>query len=210
MRYERKYRILGLSLAEVEQLLNAHPASFRSLYPDRQVNSIYLDTVDYHTWNQNVMGQNERKKYRIRWYGPLASHVSSPQFEIKQKHNELGWKEILPLADFNLENPESAYREIFQKHPELSQLEARLINSYTRSYLISFDGKFRLTLDRTMRFYSPDTIKTESLYSEIDPGIILEIKYEEENDKQIHTITQYLPFRQTKHSKYVQGVQLIR
>lgn len=209
MRYERKYKIQHLSLSALRQLIELHPASFRTLYPDRQVNSLYLDTSEYQTWNQNVMGQNERKKYRIRWYGALKAGKGPARFEIKQKHNELGWKEIMPLENFDLHKREPAFTEIFKKYPELSHLQPRLINSYTRSYFGSFDGKFRLTLDRDMRFFRPDAEKLTDVYARNDPGFILEIKYDQGDDHRISEITQHLPFRQTKHSKYVQGVQLV-
>ena len=41
-----------------------------------------------------------------------------------------------------------------------------------------------------------------------DQGLVIELKYEEQFDNQTDRITQYFPFRLTKSSKYVTGVDL--
>ena len=54
MRYERKYKIENLSLPLVEQSVRLHPASFKKIFPDRQINNIYFDTADFRTYKDNV------------------------------------------------------------------------------------------------------------------------------------------------------------
>jgi len=209
MRFERKYRIEGMSQAALQQIIRLHPASFRSLYPDRQVNNIYLDTPQLTTFQQNVNGFNQRKKYRIRWYGNKLEQADFPQFEIKTKHNELGEKKNYELKSFERLDLSLAIQQIHQLHPEFSALQASLMNTYERSYLISFDGKFRLTIDRNLAYYSHKSQQPKVQAPILDPALILEIKYEQKDDSFLDPITQYLPFRQQKHSKYVQGVQLV-
>ena len=82
-------------------MIRLHPASFRTLYPPRQVNNIYFDTRDLLGFRQNIAGQNERRKYRVRWYGEEVKAVSKPRFEIKRKHNELGDKLVSPIGEFD-------------------------------------------------------------------------------------------------------------
>jgi hypothetical protein len=103
MRYERKYRIDNLDLAELRQALRSHPLSFRKLFPDRQVNNIYLDTPDLHFFRENLDGVAERRKYRIRWYGPNLNFASKPVLEVKLKQAELGEKLSLHLDDIPLD-----------------------------------------------------------------------------------------------------------
>ena len=45
MRYERKYKIENLSLSLVEQSIRLHPAGFRKIFPDRQVNNIFISIL---------------------------------------------------------------------------------------------------------------------------------------------------------------------
>ena len=104
MRYERKYKIDHLSKYAVEQAVKLHPAGFRKIFPNRQVNNIYFDTADYQTGLQNIEGVNQRKKYRLRWYGQDLQQIDKPRFETKIKHNELGTKQIIQFESTQLAN----------------------------------------------------------------------------------------------------------
>ena len=208
MRFERKYRVDDKSVATIKQLLRFHPASFRELFPDRQVNNIYFDTPGLATFHQNINGSNERKKFRVRWYGEDIREVENPQFEIKIKHNELGTKETSPILPFSLHELDALAREVNRTSQQAIGLRPILLNSYLRSYLISRDGRYRLTIDRQMAYHSLLSGPKFRKYVIRDDAIILEIKYEEEHDDRVTFITQHMPFRQAKHSKYVNGVQM--
>lgn len=208
MRFERKYRIDDKSVAAVKQLMRFHPASFRELYPDRQVNNIYFDTPTLSTFHQNVNGNNERKKFRVRWYGEDVRAIESPTFEIKIKHNELGSKETMPVLPFSLDHLQPITQQVNRISSQSLALQPVLLNSYYRSYLISNDGKYRLTLDHQMTYHSLLNAPRFRKYYIHDDAVILEVKYEEADDNQVNFITQNMPFRQGKHSKYVNGVQM--
>ncbi|MEM1121071.1 MAG: polyphosphate polymerase domain-containing protein [Bacteroidota bacterium] len=208
MRYERKYRITHLHQAAVEQAIRLHPAGFRKIFPDRQVNNIYFDTVDYQTFQQNIAGINQRKKYRIRWYGADSKQVYNSQFEIKIKHNELGRKEVIKLADIDRKSMTELTQQINQHTNQLLQLSPTLLNTYQRSYWGTTDGRFRITIDWDLHFYPPLTTATFSKQSLSDRAIIIELKYDEGHDELARAILQHLPFRQTKNSKYVTGILL--
>lgn len=208
MRYERKYRIEGLSPPWVNQALRSHPASFRPLFPDRQVNNIYFDTPTLDEFYQNVAGNPQRRKHRLRWYGTVSEKLLSPVFEIKIKDGELGSKESQALPT----TPWSELRTLFRQVPALKYLPLRpvLINSYQRSYWGSADGRFRITIDSKLNFapfsWSHAPVKTQFFD---DMACVLELKYEQEDDQAAQAIFAHLPFRLTKNSKYVMGVNVV-
>ena len=210
MRFERKYRIENMTLASVKEVLRFHPAGFSELYPDRQVNNIYFDSPELATFHQNVYGFNERKKYRVRWYGGKVEEISSPNLEIKIKHNELGEKEVFPVSDFDLNNLRPLSRAVNEQIRFQPFLQPALLNSYRRAYLMSADGKYRVTIDHALRYHSMLHGLRFHRYQITDAAIIMEVKYEQADDEGVGFITQNLPFRQDKHSKYVQGIQMTR
>lgn len=208
MRFERKYRIETLTVSEVEQILRLHPVSFRQLHPDRQINNIYFDSPDLMTYHQNLSGVGYRKKYRIRWYGEDPKKVRKPKFEIKIKKNELGEKETFKVEKFSLDRLGPITKEVNRLNPDGNLLMPVLLNSYKRGYLISSDGRFRVTIDHHMHYHSLINQPHFARYYYGDPAIVLEVKYEAETDNLLSEITQRLPFRQSKHSKYVVGVEM--
>ena len=208
MRFERKYRIEGKPEATVRQLLRFHPASFRPLFPDRQVNNVYFDTPDLQSFHQNVAGKNERKKYRVRWYGENLQYIQQAKLEIKSKHNELGEKESFPFEAVQLKDLRTLSHQVHQLLGPSVHLHPILLNSYLRSYWISRDKRFRITIDHEMRYHSLVTTPRFRSYQIGDLAVVVEVKYEEADDAFATFITQHMPFRQAKHSKYVQGVQL--
>jgi len=199
MRYERKYQIAHLSKFAVEQTVRLHPAGFRKIFPNRQVNNIYFDTWDYQTCRQNIEGVNQRKKYRLRWYGNDLQQINNPRLETKIKHNELGRKEVQALT-------RNVNKALANDNGQFSIFKPTLLNTYQRSYFGTSDGKFRITVDWDLQFYAPLHQSAFQQKSVIEKSVILELKYEETQDELANTILQYLPFRQTKSSKYVRGV----
>jgi len=207
MRYERKYKIERLSLPLVHQSIRLHPAGFRKIFPDRQVNNIYFDTTDYNTYKDNVMGIAERRKFRIRWYGKNLELISNPHFEIKIKNNQLGDKLIHQLKDFTIDDLDFITNKIQTLSNTFKPLHPTLFNSYHRSYFGTPDKKFRITIDSQMSYHSMrnHNIKTDRIK---DEEIVLELKYDQNLDAQTDRITQYFPFRLTKSSKYVTGMEM--
>lgn len=208
MRFERKYRIENEPLAEVLQLLRLNPAAFRMLYPERQINNIYFDTHDLMTFRQNLAGQNERRKFRVRWYGDDPRVVENPRFEIKRKHNELGDKIVRNIAAFSFGELDQLSQAIRDLPLDLPSLRPVLLNSYRRAYFQSADQHFRVTVDYDMRYHSMIYGPAFDRYLYYDPALIVELKYERELDRRVNFITQHLPYRQARHSKYITGVQL--
>ena len=193
MRYERKYRIEGLPVNWVRQALIGHPAGFRTLHPDRRINNIYFDTPDLSAFSENGAGVAERRKHRLRWYGDDLTRLKKPVFEIKIKDRELGRKESQRLTT----GAWSDLRDILQGVPSLQDLPLQpvLVNGYRRSYLRSRDRRFRVTLDWDLQFAPFSWTKAPShLYSLPDEAVIMELKYEVEDDQRANEIFRHLPF----------------
>ena len=209
LRYERKYKVEAINLALAIQALRVHPASFRTLFPDRTVNNIYFDTPDLTTYRENVRGVSERKKYRIRWYAENPAVIERPRFEIKIKENQLGAKEVLPLDEFSLSDLSEPTQTINQLSRSNRALRPVLMNAYRRSYFATPGQQFRITIDHGVSYFSMLTANRFTKYTIQDQAIIVELKYDETMDeKAVREVMQFLPFRQTKSSKYVTGVNM--
>ena len=62
-----------------------NPYCFKEIFHRRSVNNIYFDDQNMSFYRQNVAGDANREKYRLRWYGDDFVKVSNPTFEIKKK-----------------------------------------------------------------------------------------------------------------------------
>jgi SPX domain protein involved in polyphosphate accumulation len=214
-RYERKFLVEGCDMPTLEQTILTNRMYFRKLYAERQINNIYFDTEDFSCFVQNVDGQAERRKMRLRWYGETFGHVASPVLEIKIKQALVGRKRRYRLQSFDI--AKSFDKRIIteclarSELPEtvanaLATMPPTLLNSYTRRYYISSDQRYRLTLDYNQSFYTVAAGgKTEFRQRKSD-DLIIEIKYDSSDDDDISLISNEFPFRMTKSSKYVQGI----
>ncbi|MCB0703722.1 MAG: VTC domain-containing protein [Saprospiraceae bacterium] len=213
LRFERKYRLEHVSLAFVLQVIQNHPASFSTLYPDRQINNVYYDRPDFSGYKLNLMGVGFRRKYRLRWYGPNITNLDSAQLEIKQRENELGSKLIRPIQNLNW----VAVPKLFDtEFPQQAPLRPTLINTYLRSYFGARHGRFRITIDREQQFLPlldrplPDASwLAGKRFPYQDEALVLELKYDAPFDQEAQEIMQFLPFRQGRNSKYVNGVTYV-
>lgn len=210
MRFERKYRVDNLSMQHILQLIKVHPASFYKLYPNRMVNNIYFDTPNMVCLNDNLSGASIRKKYRVRWYGDDIRAIKEPKLEIKYKENQLGGKAHFDVPEFSLSNIGQVQRDVNNLIPQQHTLIPTLLNSYDRSYWGTKDGKFRITVDSNLRFHPLFHSRNFFKYTHRDSSIIVELKYEQEDEKDLERITNFLPFRLSKNSKYVNGIMLTR
>lgn len=205
-RYEIKYRLEQVAIGVVLQTLQNHPASFRPLFPDRIVNNIYFDTPDLNSYKDNVIGIADRQKLRVRWYGAQKRVVENAQLEVKIKSNQLGRKKILSVPDFTFEDLAPLTERVNERSSLL--LQPTLVNRYLRSYYGSNDGKFRITVDQELAYFSFYTGQVFDRFTHQEAVIVVELKYAAADELESGFIKQYLPFRQTKSSKYVNGIQL--
>jgi SPX domain protein involved in polyphosphate accumulation len=207
LRYERKFRAEDVSFSEVLQTLKLHRLAFSKAFPDRYINSIYLDTYALDYYNDNIAGLSNRVKQRIRWYGPDLNQIHNPMLEIKIKENKLGFKRYAELTSFK-PGPDFSYPNYMKQHLWLStnNIFPIVMIRYLRSYYHSFDKKIRITIDRNQAYYPVDQKLNFNIEPYRDPTIILELKYPADYSVNLDNITQDIPFRMTRNSKYVQAI----
>ena len=221
MRYETKFTISQLNFNEIKNIIKSHPAVFEEVYLKRNVNNIYFDNSNLTSFIDNIEGERDRKKVRIRWYGNLFGLNKNPALEIKFKTGQLGWKKRFKLNHFNLNrhnhfNYKKTFKsleenKLFETHKlDLPFLTPSLLNSYQRTYYLSFDKKYRITVDNNLLFYSINPICNFFKTFTDEDKVVIELKYDEKDADGASNITNFLPFRVTKNSKYVVGIERLR
>ena len=223
LRFERKFIFQHL---ELEDLINfvvlTNSFGFKEIYAKRSVNNIYFDDSNFSFYKQNVSGDGERKKYRLRWYNNIFPVIESPTMEIKRKYGEVGDKVSFKMEDFKADLryldldgihnqianylKETDYNELTSKFDSLSP---SIYNSYDRKYFLSYCEKFRITLDFNMVFFNPNVLNNYNANDTMINDIVLELKYSREHDTESRVLSQQIGARLSKNSKYVRGIDSI-
>lgn len=213
-RYERKYLSGDYSAKQLENFLLLNEQSFQKIYYKRQVNSIYFDTPDFEYFQQNIDGDANRQKVRVRWYGSV-NFSEQVQLEIKMRSGEMIRKEIYPLV-----NPQKNLKawldeltllvqeKLSDKIEEARALQPVLNNVYQRAYFYSPTTKVRITIDERIG------ARRMGDYLQLRPWrffdfSVLECKYKIQDDVALQKIVRSMPIQIAKSSKYVMGVEKI-
>jgi hypothetical protein len=196
-----------------------HPAGFIRPYPDREVNNIYFDTIDYRAYAENLGGVSERSKVRYRWYGDHPEPVAG-SLEVKLKRNHFGWKRRYPVA-------QPPYREGFGWHEIRAALRAQLpfagqlwidqntlpvmINRYTRQYFSTTDGSMRVTIDTNQRVYDQRYGDKPNFYKPaiMQDTLVVEFKFSRSSRPDAVRILETIPLRVGRYSKYMNAVRAV-
>lgn len=199
MRYERKYQVAAHDYYRVYDLIMGNPMGFDIAYPDRKINSIYYDDINYSSYNDNLIGVADRVKYRVRWYGLTLKNIADPILEKKIKKGLLGTKEYVKMIDFDftLGSPHLNDLGIVT-----NALIPTVLVRYDRTYFESYNGKIRATIDRNLEYGIISNGKLVGAFYH-DPKVILEIKYSQEDESEAQGCMQSIPYRLSKNSKYV-------
>jgi len=214
-RFERKLLATGLSAEQAVALVLRHPMGFRQAYPPRVVNNFYLDSPGLRSYHEHVNGAAQRVKTRVRWYGAPTCHIPKAAVERKFKSGLLSGKTTEPLPAFELNGKPTRgmLDEVFSKAKvsellrlQTADLSPALFNRYFRRYYVSGNGRFRLTVDSDLQF---GPASSESAVRELPrlPALVLELKYRPEAAAEAERVTNALPFRLTRFSKYVLGIE---
>ena len=92
----------------------------------------------------------------------------------------------------------------------LACLRPVLINRYHRKYWRSRDDRYRLTLDHNISFGGFTGFENRALHQAVAAtGVILEVKYDLKGDSTFAEIANRFPFRQSRISKYVAGMDQV-
>ena len=218
-RFERKFIIPESFTHSIEEVIKSNSALMRKIYYPRFINNIYFDNPKFQFFFENIDGVCERMKMRIRWYGNLKGRIKKPVLELKQKNGLTGTKSFFTMPCFNLNDiyQPGFLSSVFQKTDFdmrkknlMLSLKPTLINRYQRKYFLSFDQKFRVTLDDHLKYFpvsSPEQLSSRGLKDSL--SMIMELKYAPIYQPESANITQEFPFRVIKNSKYVRGVQIL-
>ena len=215
LRYERKFRSDGLCLMEVLTVVRHHPALFRECFHERWVNNLYFDTPNRCHYLDHVHGVANRTKIRIRWYGEPCGRAEEPMLEFKTRHGVLGAKtgHALPTLDLD-----GAFGRAALQSPDLPPamqlrlhgLEPALMNRYRRRYFCSADSTLRITLDWGLEVFPPrNTNGAMRPHPHDGPAVIVELKYAEPHAEAATRAANHFPFRLTRCSKYVLGIECL-
>ena len=160
LRYELKFACDAEAEPVLRMALRLDRSAIRTAYPPRRVQSIYLDTPAQRALEENLGGLSVREKIRFRWYGDDSRTVLGT-LERKGREDTLGWKELqrvagptpledAPRREFMLalaRGSSPAWAE------RLAVLEPVQWIEYMRDYLVTFDQRVRVTIDRGIRAY---------------------------------------------------------
>lgn len=215
-RYERKYVYENAFAHAVEREVRHSRYVFHTAYPPRWVNNLYLDTKSLTSFFANVNGIDERIKCRIRWYGDFEIANTEATLEFKVKKGLIGTKLSYPLKSFSpkqgltLLDLEDCFKQ--SELPDeirnyLLFVEPVVVNRYHRQYFLSFDRKFRLTIDKDVEFSNLIHLSTNS-FSAMQrlPQIIVELKYDRSVATEAKPVFEEFHSRLSKSSKYVSGI----
>ncbi len=219
-RYERKFHITELSRSNVEAIVRVNTAQFSRIFESRWINNIYLDTWTMSSYHENLAGNShDRIKYRIRWYGDLLGKIEHPVLELKIKHGDVNRKVSYPLSPINIPQGLSSknIRDVLAScdappslRGELLKLKPMIVNRYHRNYFLSVDHQFRLTIDGDIEFYDVSRNGGPMRFPQRDrDSVVLELKYSIDAASRANAISQQFPFRMTRSSKYVNGVERV-
>tara|TARA_B100000795_G_C22789218_1_gene436087 strand:- start:243 stop:890 length:648 start_codon:yes stop_codon:yes gene_type:complete len=202
IRIEKKFVFGKYQNDFIEKLLLIN--NFSNIFPDREISSIYLDTLNYDFARDNINGVNERKKIRIRWYN---NDLDNLYFEEKNKQNFYVWKNIKKLnIDLNKKKLIECLKAFLLKSDYTKNHNYKFIlkTNYKRNYWLSNNGKIRATIDTEIKA-SPanNLLKTISL-----PETILEFKFSPNLESYFREFfsMQRLNIRSKKYSKYIQSL----
>ena len=211
-RYEIKFVLDESSYSDALQWLYVCTNAVNK-YPDRYINTIYLDNPDYESVRDNLTGISDRFKTRIRWYDgdPIV------KLEKKIRKGRLVRKETTPLdlgEDFSSELSPLVLRNrinnmLYNKTELNDDYYASILGvRYLRKYFEDQVG-FRVTFDEKIQFCD--------LHDEIEPfylsnGLVnyepkvMEIKFDPSIKDYVTNLVMKLNMTPKRHSKYLVGM----
>lgn len=220
-RFERKFVAFNMSRLATEMVVKQNQAFFTSVYQPRRVNNIYFDTPGLDCFFDNLFGNGNRWKCRLRWYGNVFGAIESPVLEFKIKKGWVGTKRSFKMPDFNFDKLQFSKRDIdplFSNgnlpddiKERVAKLQPVLLNSYERSYFVSMNKKFRVTIDDQLEYYNLRSGWNHfgRPFTE-DMKTVVELKYDQEWNSEVDLITTQFPFRLDKNSKFTAGMSHFR
>ena len=217
-RVENKYLISDLEIGVLqERLLAVMPNDIHQTGSCYEIRSIYFDDIWDSCMDENDAGVDDRRKYRIRTYGPPPSPI---KLEIKEKRNGLTMKTSCSLSQDELVLLSSGSMSVDFDHRQmlnqtllqmrLKGMHPKVVIAYERTAFVHPSGNVRITFDRNIAASTViDAFQKERLECCIPilpAGMhVLEVKYDEFLPDFIARQLEFGRLRQTAFSKYYLG-----
>lgn len=216
-RLERKFPFQNHQISLAKLSIQTNPALFTPLFSPRWVHNIYFDSLNLNSFHENINGNSDRIKTRIRWYQDPNGQNSDPHLEFKIKNNLICTKKtskldpgLMPffIPTFVKNNAMIiAIKTIKDLHATGHYIPI-LHNYYLREYYISANKKIRLTLDTNLSFENLNGQGVSPHIKNSDFSVI-ELKFSPNDANEIMNVPNCLPFRLDKFSKFIEGVKLL-
>jgi SPX domain protein involved in polyphosphate accumulation len=207
LRFERKWVFNNTDKITLLSSLINSSLFFKEQFEERFVNSIYYDNLSFASAVDNLAGNPDREKFRVRWYGESIDSLKNPILERKIKKNFYGYKKYYPLKKFNKKKFNEKNLSILSENINLlinhKNLYPVSVTSYKRIYLISSNGQIRATLDFGIK-YKKLINYIEDFFLYVN-DIVLEIKYPRNLDAYVRSELSGVT-RLSKNSKYINSL----
>jgi hypothetical protein len=214
-RFERKYPLTAAELRDFRWWHRTHGRDFARTYDDRTIHNVYFDSPDWERHGDNLSGTSSRTKCRLRWYGELEA-AETVVFEAKHRRNAVGHKDQHALTATDLGLADLPLARLYERLRPLLPGELRLeldqghrpalYNRYRREYYATPSG-IRMTVDTGIA-YAPvqgGSLRNLRPMPSAAPTVV-ELKYSSDRRAEAEVALRRLPFRATRSSKYVIGV----
>ena len=190
--------------------------NFHETFKKRHINNIYFDDLNLQCLMANLHGDSNRFKIRLRWYD---NNLDKLFFEIKIKKNIFGYKKIYEISNLDIFHGISKNHLISLIEKKLprdigsrfgSFRFIQLVNNYDRRYYLSADKKFRITIDKNIQTFDQKKSGALNLMHKFfsQDKMVVEIKCQKLDHKQVINLFNNFPLRASKNSKYVDGQRL--
>ena len=205
IRFEKKWKINSHHFYDVYRALTESNFKFVEQYDPRWVNSIYYDNDFFNSVIQNLDGNEQKKKIRLRWYGSECL-IKNLYLEIKSKKGMVTQKRKIDLKETNIKLNLSLLKKvqtnILKKYPNFLGQHPFTKVRYNRTYFISQDNNVRATIDKNISYQKINNYKIET-QSFNDNDLILEFKYNTEFDNYVRNNLKNISLRLSKNSKFI-------
>lgn len=216
-RYEIKFVLNELEYHEAKCFLKIIKA-FTS-FPERNVNSVYFDTLEFKSVKDNISGISERKKVRLRWYEKAEF---SPVIEIKNRFSRLGSKNNFKIKFLTPENLNSfssrvVSKKIFKYIRDENRENSFFYNYYFPVLGVSYDREYyetkeglRITIDKKISFKPITLDRSVKFHKKINyEKRVMELKFPVELKDHVNELIRNLNLTPKRHSKYLVGLSKI-
>ncbi len=219
-RYEIKFVVNEIQLSEFGFWMLAQ-TSMREVFPERMVNSLYFDDLEYQAARDNLTGLPNREKYRFRWYGDETKNSTKHlRLEKKVREGRLGYKLSSSLEALQASLLESNLAELksrsYENFIELGLVDGSLLADiiptlqvqYTRQYFQDLDD-IRITVDRDIRYYHTN-VNGRLFQSQPLPYSkkVIEVKFSPHLKPRVAELIKPLHLVPQRCSKYLQGLSM--